>query len=329
MSARVLVTGAAGFIGSSLVDRLLSEGNTVVGLDAFTDYYAPEIKRSNLAEALKNPAFSLLEGNLLDLNLEEVLGGVDGVVHLAAQPGVRTSWGENFSRYLDFNVLATQRLLEALPEGGERRFVFASSSSIYGSAGGRAITEDSPKAPRSPYGLSKLAAEELIQTYVREKGINAVSLRYFTVYGPRQRPEMALSQFIASAMSGEPIKVFGDGKQEREMTHVADIVEATVSALEAPPEAAGAYNVGGGSRITVNQMISEVQSSLGSKAKVDYGPPVKGDVRSTWADLEKARGHLGYTPRIEIEEGIGSQISWTLDRARNTRDKRIADLEVG
>ncbi len=305
----ILVTGAAGFIGSHLVDRLLEDGLEVVGVDAFTEYYSRERKLKNLAKAKSSGRFELVEGDLLKLDLAALLRGANSVVHLAAEPGVRSSWGENFSRYLERNLWATQRLLEALSGTGTARIVFASSSSVYGSAEGGPLREDAPKRPASPYGLTKLAAEELVATYARERGVQATILRFFTVYGPRQRPEMALSRFISATLQGRPIEIFGDGTQEREMTYVSDVVEATGSAIEAPP---GIYNIGGGSRVAVNELVEHVQRALGTRSEVIYGPPARGDVRSTWADLEKATKVLRYRPRIGIEEGIRAQVEWSL-----------------
>jgi nucleoside-diphosphate-sugar epimerase len=307
---RILVTGAAGFIGSHATERLLELGYEVIGVDSFTGYYARERKLRNLARAAEERAFRLVEGDLLELNLEELLQGVSSVVHLAAEPGVRASWGGNFSRYLERNVEATQRLLEALPERGLERFVFASSSSVYGSVEEGPVKEDSRRRPASPYGLSKLAAEELVGIYGRERGVPATVLRYFTVYGPRQRPEMALSRFISFAVRGEALQVFGDGNQVREMTYVSDVVEATVAALEAP--LGGTYNVGGGARATVNELIELVQRTLGDRVEVTYGPAAEGDVRSTWADLTRVGRELGYRPRVGLEEGTKAQVEWAL-----------------
>lgn len=235
---RILVTGAAGFIGSHLVERLLASGQEVIGVDAFTGNYSRERKASNSAAARLNAAFELVEGDLLDLDLDRLLDDVGSVVHLAAEPGVRKSWGPNFALYLKRNVEATQRLLESVSSRNSPqtcpRFVFASSSSVYGSSGGGPLAENSARSPASPYGLSRLAAEELVWLYARERGVATTVLRYFTVYGPRQRPEMALSRFISAAISGQPVEIFGDGEQSREMTFVSDIVDATVACLDSP-----------------------------------------------------------------------------------------------
>ena len=305
---RVLVTGAAGFIGSHLVERLLAGGREVVGVDSFTGYYSRERKERNLSGALQDPGFELVEGDLLALDLDEVLFGVDAVLHLAGEPGVRRSWGKNFARYVERNVLTTQRLLETA-SGGGTRFVFVSSSSVYGGDGGEPVAEDHPRRPASPYGMSKLAAEELVELYRRERALPATILRYFTVYGPRQRPEMALARFLFAARKGRPVEIFGDGEQTRDMTYVLDAVEATVAALEAAP---GVYNVGGGTRATVNEMLDTVRRVSGVDVEVRYGPVAAGDVRSTWADSRRAARELGYAPRTGLEEGIAAQAEWAL-----------------
>jgi UDP-glucuronate 4-epimerase len=303
----ILVTGAAGFIGSHLVDRLLADGREVVGVDAFTGCYSRRRKERNLASAAREDGFRLVEGDLLELELDELLRGIEGIVHLAGEPGVRRSWGENFSRYLERNVLSTQRLLEAVWRDAKPRFIYASSSSVYGTDPGYPVGEDHGRRPASPYGFSKLAAEDLIELYIRERGVRATILRYFTVYGPRQRPEMALSRFISAAFRGRPVEVFGDGEQERDMTYVSDAVDATVAALDAP---SGTYNVGGGTRATVNEMIDAVGRVTGASIEARYGPAAEGDVRSTWADSRRAARVLGYRPRVGLEDGIAAQAEW-------------------
>ncbi len=315
--SKVLVTGAAGFIGSHLVDRLLEAGYEVAGLDCFTDYYSPEVKRRNLSRALAHERFTPIEGDLLQLDLDDLIRGMDGVAHLAGEPGVRSSWGERFPTYLERNVQTTQRLLEAASRGGLEHFVYASSSSIYGSSDGGPVAEDGTFRPASPYGMSKVAAEELVRLYARERGVTSTVLRYFTVYGPRQRPEMALSRFISAISSGEPVEVFGDGSQAREMTYVSDVVEATVAALQTKPkEPARTYNVGGGTRTTVGKLVNLVGETLGERPEVRYCPPVPGDVLATWANLGRSRRELGYEPRVSLEEGVERQVRWVLAERR-------------
>lgn len=303
---RMVVTGAAGFIGSHLVERLLSGGHEVVGVDAFTNLYSRERKERNLAPAMRCASFRLVEGDVSRLALDALLDGADAVFHLAGEPGVRQSWGGGFGKYLERNVLATERLLEAAT--GVSRFVYASSSSVYGPDPGFPVGEGHPRRPASPYGVSKLAAEEMVSLHAREKGVPATVLRYFTVYGPRQRPEMAVSKFISAALEGRPVVVFGDGSQIRDMTYVSDAVEATVAVLEGGAD--GVYNVGGGTRASVSEMVEAVRSVTGMGVEVVHGNQAKGDVSSTWADSGRAARELGYRPRVGLREGISAQVEW-------------------
>jgi nucleoside-diphosphate-sugar epimerase len=304
---RALVTGAAGFIGSHLSERLVADGAAVVGVDSFTDYYDPERKRRHIADLLEDQGFTLIEGSLAELDLASLLDGVDAVYHLAGQPGVRVSWGESFDVYLRENVLATQRLLEACKETMPDRFVFASSSSIYGEADRFPTTEQATPRPMSPYGVSKLAAEHLCLLYESSFGVPATALRYFSVYGPRQRPDMALARFIEAAIEERPLPVFGDGRQSRDFTYVGDVVEATV--LAGARGAPGAvYNVAGGSRVTVLEMIAAMERALGKRISLDHQPPSPGDPRQTGGDTTAARRDLGFTPAMPFEDGVVAQV---------------------
>jgi len=274
---RFLVTGAAGFVGSHLCERLLSDGHEVVGIDCFTDFYEPSRKKSNLVVSRRAERFGFVEADLVDPDLEEVLVGIDGVFHLAAQPGVRNSW-DRFDLYLQRNLLATQRLMEAV----RRRpvpVVYASSSSVYGSAERLPIQEGDPARPISPYGATKLAAEHIVNLYGREYGIPVVSLRYFTIYGPRQRPDMALTRFLRAAIAGQPIEVLGDGEQSRDFTFIEDAVDATVRAMGGGP--GSCYNVGGGSRATINEVIEIIRELSGRRLVIAQFPRAPSDVTHT------------------------------------------------
>ena len=303
----VLVTGAAGFIGSHLVERLLAEGHDVVGLDCLTDYYATSRKRANLAPLQANPRFRFEHVDLAVADLRPLVAGAEQVFHLAGQPGVRASWGEAFGGYVRNNITATQRLLEALA-GSRARLVFASSSSIYGDAERHPTPEDAVPQPISPYGVTKLCSEQLVMAYRRSAGLDARCVRYFTVYGPRQRPDMAFSKFIAAALRGDAIEVYGDGSQVRDFTFVADAVEATVraAAVEDPGEAI--FNVGGGSQVTVRHVLEVLGEILGSPLSVRTGPPQPGDVRATGADLRRAARLLGWQPTVALADGLRAQV---------------------
>lgn len=305
---RALVTGAAGFIGSTLTDRLLAEGVRVIGVDAFTDYYDPALKRRNLAGALAHPAFTLLELDLSSADLAR-LPDVDVVFHQAAQPGVRTSWGREFSHYAQHNVLATQRLLERYQKSKLERFVFASSSSVYGDAERFPTSESALPRPFSPYGVTKLAGEHLALLYDRNFGLPVAALRYFTVYGPRQRPDMAFHRFCRAMLAGEPITVYGDGRQSRDFTFVSDAVEANVRAWKrAAPQ--GVYNVGGGSQVEVLEAIAILEKHLGVKARVNLEPRPAGDPLRTRADASRLATELGYATTVGISDGLAAQAEW-------------------
>jgi nucleoside-diphosphate-sugar epimerase len=304
-----LVTGAAGFIGSHLSGALLDEGATVTGVDCFTDYYPRAIKESNLATLKGRPGFTFVEGALQRMDLQPLVREKSHVFHLAGQAGVRKSWGRDFDVYIEDNVEATQRLLEALVGAPIERFVYASSSSVYGDHVTLPMREESYLQPLSPYGVSKLAAEHLANLYWANQGIPAVSLRYFTVYGPRQRPDMAFHRFFTAVKQGKPIAVYGDGEQTRDFTFVSDIVAATVAAgRQGHP--GGVYNVGGGSRVTLNHVLELVGRVAGRPVTIQREPDQKGDMRHTYADTSRARQDLAFAPRVTLEEGLEAQHRW-------------------
>lgn len=306
---RVLVTGAAGFIGSHLCERLVAEGHDVRGLDGFTDYYDRGRKELYLQDLRSSERFELIEADLATAGLHAATEGVEAIFHLAAQPGVRGSWGASFDVYLRDNVLATQRLLEAmLPH--RPRFVLASSSSVYGQADRLPVSEEDAARPISPYGVTKLAAEHLATLYRRAHELSVVTLRYFTVYGPRQRPDMALARFLEAAVRGVPLEVLGNGEQSRDFTFVGDAVDATVKALGAP--SGSCYNVGGGSRATVNEVVAMVEELLGRRLEVHRRPAATGDALHTWADTTRIRQDLGWKPATGLREGLRLQVEWTI-----------------
>jgi nucleoside-diphosphate-sugar epimerase len=307
--SRAVVTGAAGFIGSHLCDRLLALGHKVVGVDSFTDYYERALKEQNIRDLRGNPDFAFEELDLVDADLRRVLRGANVVYHLAGRPGVRPSWGEQFDSYLRDNVLATQRLLESLKGIPVDRLVFAGSSSVYGDAEMFPTKETALPRPVSPYGVTKLAAEHLSLLYTRNFGLPVVSVRYFTVYGPRQRPDMAFSRFIQALVDGEPIEVFGDGEQTREFTYVSDAVEGTIKAATA--DVVGqVVNLGGGSRVTINRVLATLEDISRAKARRKTLPAAPGDPRHTGASINLARERLGWEPRVSLREGLTKQWEW-------------------
>jgi nucleoside-diphosphate-sugar epimerase len=306
---RVLVTGCAGFVGSHLSEALVARGHEVVGVDCFTDYYAREQKEDNLRRLRFEPRFTLHEADLATADLAPLVAGVDLVYHQAGQPGVRASWGDNFATYTINNVLATQRLLEAVKERPLKKFVYASSSSIYGDAEAYPTSETTLPKPVSPYGVTKLSAEQLVYLYWRNFGLPTVSLRYFTVYGPRQRPDMAFHRFIRAILADQPIQVFGDGEQTRDFTFVGDIVAANLAAGRC--DAAGVVcNIGGGSRVSVNQVLATLARILDRPLHVRYAGTERGDVRHTSADTGMAAQLLGYAPQVDLERGLAAEAAW-------------------
>ncbi len=305
---RALVTGAAGFIGSTLVDRLLADGLEVTGVDCLTDYYDITLKRRNLAGAVANSRFQLLE---LDLGAADLaaLPEVDVVFHQAAQAGVRASWGREFGSYVHHNVLATQRLLERYRGTPLERFVYASSSSVYGDAERYPTDEAMMPRPFSPYGVTKLAGEHLVLLYGRNFGMPVSALRYFTVYGPRQRPDMAFHRFCRALLEGDEIVVYGDGRQSRDFTFITDAIEANIRAWKrSAPQ--GVYNIGGGSQVEVLEAISILGRALSVQARLRFEPLPPGDPLRTRADATRLQADLGYTTQVGIEQGLAAEAEW-------------------
>jgi nucleoside-diphosphate-sugar epimerase len=306
---KALVTGAAGFIGSHLSERLVAAGAEVLGIDAFTDFYPRERKEQNLAALRGQPGFRLVEGDLLKADLPSLLDGVSHVFHLAAQAGVRHSWGRDFHVYTVNNVEATQALLEACVRQPIERFVYASSSSVYGDEVQLPMREDARPQPVSPYGVTKLAAEQLCYLYHVNYSVPTVSLRYFTVYGPRQRPDMGFSRFFRAALDGEAISVFGDGRQTRDFTFVADAVAATVAASTRGVPGA-VYNIGGGSRVELLEVFEVIRRVTGHPLRLERTEAQRGDMRDTSADTTRARAELGFAPSVTLEQGLRAQYEW-------------------
>ncbi|HSC33871.1 MAG TPA: NAD-dependent epimerase/dehydratase family protein [Thermodesulfobacteriota bacterium] len=306
---KILVTGAAGFIGSHLAERLLKEGYGVKGLDSFLDYYPRRIKKHNLRGLNGKKGFEFIEGDILDLDLVKLLDGVDAVFHQAAIAGVRSSWGAGFDEYVRNNILGTQLLLEACRDRELKRFVYASSSSVYGDSDELPIKETSPVRPVSPYGVTKFSGEQLAYLYYKGYGVPAVSLRYFTVYGPRQRPDMAFHKFLRSVITGGEIEVYGTGEQTRDFTYIGDAVEANLAALSSGVNGE-AYNVGGGSRIKLIECIRLIEEISGKKANLRFTDPQRGDAKHTYADVSKAKKDFRYSPLVGIREGLTEHYNW-------------------
>jgi nucleoside-diphosphate-sugar epimerase len=309
--ARALVTGCAGFIGSHLCRRLLDQGTTVVGVDSFTNFYARELKKTNLAEIRDDPGFELSRVDLSRDSLEDLLNGVDVVYHLAGQPGVRASFGGTFRTYVRNNIEATQRLIEAAIDKPLQAFVYASSSSVYGDEVPYPTPESAPATPLSPYGMTKVSVEQLAGVYYRTHGIPVVGLRYFSIYGPRQRPDMAFARFIGQMLIDQPITVYGDGRQVRDFTFVADAVEGTLlAALRGRPGAV--YNIGGGHPVELTDAIEMLSAILERPVDLLTLPRAPGDVMRTGADGTLAREALGFEPRTSLQDGLQAQVKAAL-----------------
>ena len=306
-----LITGAAGFVGSNIAKELVEKGEEVVGVDCFTDYYSRDLKERNIKELKNYNNFKFIEADLLDMDLNKLLKNIDYIYHQAAQAGVRSSWGQDFEIYSRNNILLTQKLLEAARESKElKKFVYASSSSVYGDTNKLPMQEDNRLQPVSPYGVSKLAGENLCYLYYKNFKVPAVSLRYFTVYGVGQRPDMAFHIFIRSFLKGENIHIFGDGKQSRNFTYVSDIVRANILAAEKGP-AGEIINIGGaGEGIKLNETLELIKELTNRETEVIYTDKVKGDVKHTSADISRAENLLNYSPGVDFQTGLSREVEW-------------------
>ena len=304
-----LVTGAAGFIGSHLSRRLLKEGLAVTGVDSFTDYYPRWIKEKNLSPIKDESRFSFIEEDINSLDLEQHLEGIDCVFHMAAQAGVRASWGQSFSDYIRNNIEATQKLLEKSKELPLHRFVYASSSSVYGHCPELPMSESSPLLPYSPYGVTKLAGENLCYLYAKNYGVPTISLRFFTVYGPGQRPDMAFHKFFKAASENKPIPVFGTGEQTRDFTYIDDIVDALFVCITYG-QSGETFNLGGGNRKMLKDLFPLFEEICEKKISIKWEEKQKGDVPHTLADIQKAKKALGYNPKTPIDEGLNEEWRW-------------------
>jgi UDP-glucose 4-epimerase len=303
-----LVTGVAGFIGSHLAERLVALGRDVLGVDSFTDYYSRKIKESNISSLQRKRGFKFVEMDLSSARQKGLMDGIEVVFHLAAQPGVRASWGDTFEYYTRDNILATQHLLESAKDAGIMKFIYASSSSIYGDSERLPCSEDAIPRPNSPYGVTKLAGEHLCEVYQKNFDVPTVTLRYFSVYGPRQRPDMAFNRFIDRISERRAIEVYGDGSQMREYTFVDDIVSATLLSMDA--KKGSVYNVGSGESVSLREAISILSSIVGREVKVEYSKRASGDVQRTQADISRIKNELGFEPKVGLQDGLRRQLQW-------------------
>ncbi|MGD1921355.1 MAG: NAD-dependent epimerase/dehydratase family protein [Pleurocapsa sp.] len=306
-----IVTGVAGFIGSHLAEALLEQGAKVIGIDQFNNYYSPQLKQNNIVNLKKYPEFKLIKGYIQDLDWQELLQSVDVVYHQAAQAGVRASWGEDFHQYTERNINATQVILEGAKQVKSlQRIVYASSSSIYGDAVTMPTPETLCPQPVSPYGITKLAGERLCWLYQQNFGVPVTALRYFTVYGPRQRPDMAFHKFFQAAISDQAISIYGDGQQTRDYTYVSDAVAANLAAGEIPEAIGEVFNIGGGSRVTLMELLAIMEQVIGHPIKKDYVDKAAGDARHTSADVTKAEKILNYIPQVSLIVGLVQEWQW-------------------
>jgi UDP-glucose 4-epimerase len=303
------VTGVAGFIGSHLAEKLLAAGHDVIGIDNFLDNYPRPFKEKNLSEVTVHRNFTFIRDDLLQCDLKSLLRDVSYVFHLAGQPGVRSSWGKEFARYTDNNIRSTQLLLEAAKELKLTKFVYASTSSVYGDTDDLPMREEGGTRPISPYGATKLAAEHLCHLYWKAFGVPTVSLRFFTVYGPRQRPDMFFHIFMRALLRGDEVPLYDDGEQTRDFTFCADIVDGALAAAFYPGQGE-VFNLGGGSQVSILNAIALVETMSGRKANLKRFDRQKGDVRHTKARLDRAKSKLGYLPKVGLEEGLTKEWNW-------------------
>lgn len=310
---RAVVTGCAGFIGSSLCEALVADGWRVGGVDAFRDTVPRAEREGNLEALARDPRFDLVEADLLDVDLPALVAGADAVVHLAGRPGVRGSFGDGVAAHLRDNVAATRRVLEASRTGRVGRVVWASSSSVYGDVGRGAAREDRPLDPRSPYAATKRRCEAMA-AHARRRGLDVVGLRYFTVYGPRQRPDMAVRRMCEALAGGPPFTLLGDGRQVRDLTHVDDVVDATLRAMSARA-ASATYNVGGGAPVSLAGLVAALEDIAGTPLPLETAAAAAGDVGRTAADTTRARDELGWSPAVPLADGLAGQLAWVRERA--------------
>ena len=306
-----IVTGVAGFIGSHVAEALLNQGEQVIGIDQFNDYYDPSLKWRNISSLQDFANLRLIEEDIQYLDWPSLLVGVETIYHQAAQAGVRTSWGESFRHYTERNINATQVILEAAKETTSlKRLVFASTSSLYGNAETLPTPESVCPQPVSPYGITKLAAEGLCQLYYQNFQVPVTMLRYFSVYGPRQRPDMGFHKFFKAALKGEAIPIYGDGLQTRDFTFVSDVVEANLKAASIPEAVGEVFNIGGGSRVVLADVLEKIETIVGHPLQKEYLERARGDARHTAAEVTKARKLLGYHPRVSLLEGLRREWEW-------------------
>ena len=302
-----VVTGCAGFLGSHLCQALLQRGYAVTGVDCFTSFYARALKERNIALLTRSPGFRLVEADIAEARLAPLLEDANYVYHLAAQAGVRTSFGDGFRDYLHHNVVGTQRLLEEVAGRELRAFVYASSSSVYGDQEVYPVAEDAPLRPLSPYGATKVITEQLAQAFWHSHGVPTVGLRYFTVYGPRQRPDMAFSRFLSRAVGGQPLPIIGDGRQVREFTFVDDVVAATLAAADSG-ERGAVYNIGGGQAVSVLDAVALLEKLLDHPLRIEHLDAGPGDPRRTEADITRAKQDLDYVPATPLAAGLAAHL---------------------